>query len=103
MGPLFLVLAFGGMYLLMIRPQQQRLRAQRELVASLKVGDRVVTAGGAIGTITWLDDRDAGLEVAPGVVVAFLRPAVSRRLDDDADELEAEPVADSQDTEEGLE
>jgi preprotein translocase subunit YajC len=85
MGPIFLLLLFGGMWLLLIRPQQQRLRAQRMLVASLKLGDRVVTAGGVVGTIVGLDDEDARIEVSPGVVLTFVRPAVSRRLDDDTD------------------
>ena len=74
-----------GFWLLLVRPQQQRLRAQRDLIASLEVGDRVVTAGGLIGNIIRLDERDAEIEVAPGVILTFLRPAVSRRLDADAD------------------
>jgi preprotein translocase subunit YajC len=83
MGPIFLLLLFGGMWLLLIRPQQQRLRAQRYLVASLQLGDRVVTAGGIVGTIVGLDDEDARIEVSPGVVLTFVRPAVSRKLDED--------------------
>ena len=92
-GYVFLLLMFAAMWLLVIRPQQQRLRAQRELVMSLEVGDRVVTAGGVIGTIVELDDRDARVEVAPGVVVSFLRAAVSRRLEDteDADLASGDP------------
>jgi preprotein translocase subunit YajC len=90
MGIVFLLLVFGAMWLLMIRPQQQRLRAQRELVASLQVGDRVVTAGGIVGIITDLDDEDARIEVSPGVVMTFVRPAVSRRLNEvhDVDDID---------------
>ncbi|HEV7887096.1 MAG TPA: preprotein translocase subunit YajC [Acidimicrobiales bacterium] len=68
-------------WLLVVRPQQQRLRAQRALVASLSVGDRVVTAGGIVGTIVSLDDQEAAIEAAPGIVMTFVRPAVSRRLE----------------------
>jgi preprotein translocase subunit YajC len=81
MGFVVLLILFGGMWLLLIRPQQQRLRAQRQLVASLGVGDEVVTAGGVVARIVRLDDQEAALEVAPGVVVTFLRAAISRRLE----------------------
>jgi preprotein translocase subunit YajC len=76
--PILLVL----MYVVLLRPQQQRLRSQRQLVASLDVGDEVITAGGIIGRIVALNDQRASIEVADGVVVEFLRAAVNRRADD---------------------
>lgn len=82
-GYVVLLLLFVGMWLLVVRPQQQRIRAQRELVMSLEVGDRIVTAGGVIGRIVGLDEQNARVEVAPGVIVTFLRAAVSRRLQDE--------------------
>lgn len=69
------------MYLLLVRPQQQRLQRQRALLSTLAVGDRVVTVGGIIGTLTRLGDEEAELEVSPGTVLTILRPAVSRRID----------------------
>jgi preprotein translocase YajC subunit len=75
--PILLVL----MYLVLLRPQQQRLRAQRQLVASLDVGDEIVTAGGIIGRIVDLTDERASVEVADGVVIDFLRVAVNRKAD----------------------
>jgi len=81
MGFVLLLALFVGMWMLLVRPQQQRLRAQRALVASLEVGDQVVTAGGIVGRITRLDDRDADIEVAPGIILTFLRTAVSRKLE----------------------
>lgn len=83
-GYVVLLLLFVGMWLLVVRPQQQRVRAQRELVMSLEVGDRIVTAGGVIGRIVGLDEQNARVEVAPDVIVTFLRAAVSRRLQDEA-------------------
>jgi preprotein translocase subunit YajC len=76
--PILLVL----MYVVLLRPQQQRLRSQRQLVASLDVGDEVITAGGLIGRIVALTDQRASIEVADGVVVEFLRVAVNRKADD---------------------
>jgi preprotein translocase subunit YajC len=80
MAALFFPLIIAAMWFFMIRPQQQRLRNQRALVSSLEVGHEVITAGGLIGTITQLRDRDVTLEVADGVEVRVLRTAVSMRL-----------------------
>ncbi len=79
---LVFVLFFAGVYFLLLRPQQQRVRRQRELITAIGVGDRVVTAGGLIGRVVDVNDDRLLLEVADGVVVELLRLAVSRRLDD---------------------
>jgi preprotein translocase subunit YajC len=69
------------MWFLVLRPQQARLRAQRDLVSSLEAGDRVVTAGGVVGTLTVVGDTEVTLATRPGVELQVLRGAVSRRLD----------------------
>lgn len=76
-----------GMYLLLVRPQQRRLRAQRTLIATIEVGDEVVTAGGVIGTIRVLTDDRVFLEVAPGVELKVLRGAISRTIDPTTSEV----------------
>lgn len=68
------------MWLLLVRPQQQRVRKQRDLVASLEVGDDVVTAGGMVGRIVALTEEEAVVEVASGVDVRFVRGAINARL-----------------------
>ena len=73
-----IVVAF---YLLIIRPQQKRQKEHQALMASLAVGDRVVTIGGAYGTIQSLDDNRVGVEIAPGVVAEFDRAAIAKKLD----------------------
>ena len=75
-----LLLLGAMMWLLLIRPQQQRVRRQQELLAALEVGDEVITAGGMIGRIREINGDRAQIELAPGVVVEFLRGAVSQRL-----------------------
>ena len=82
MEVLFPLVLLGLMWLLLVRPQQQRVRRQRELVASVTTGDRIVTIGGIVGTIVGLDDEEARVEVAPGTVLTLLRAAISRRLDE---------------------
>jgi preprotein translocase subunit YajC len=90
---LFPALLFVAMWFLLIRPQQARVRRQRELIASLAVGDEVVTAGGLVGTIRILTDEEARIEVSPGVEVRVVRAAISRTLtkageDDDNGDVE---------------
>ena len=78
-----ILLLFAAMYLLVIRPQQKRIREHQAVVASLRPGDEVVTAGGIFGTITALDDQAVSLDVAPGVTLRVLRPSISRRVSDE--------------------
>jgi preprotein translocase subunit YajC len=95
MGIVLLALAFAAMWWLMIRPQQARLKAQRELMASLAAGDRVITAGGIVGTITVVNDDELQLEVSPGIELTVVRGAVSGRVadrtEDEADALRDDP------------
>ena len=98
MGPLLaLLLTFGLMWVLLILPQQRRMRQHQAVIASLRVGDEVVTAGGVYGTITSVDEDTLAVEVAPGVVLRVLRNAVSQRIGppDEDDEEDAEVVADT--------
>ena len=68
------------MWALLILPQQRRMRQHQAVVASLRAGDEVVTAGGVYGTITSVDEDTLAVEVAPGVVLRVLRSAVSQRV-----------------------
>ena len=73
-------------YFLLIRPQQRRMRQQRDLVQSLSVGDDVVTIGGMFGTIREMDDDEVTLEVAPGIQIRFVKRAIASKTT--ADELD---------------
>ena len=85
MGLLILALLFVGMYFKTIRPQQQRVRNQRALVASLQAGDEVVTIGGVIGRVTVVSDREIRLDVGNGTELRLARGAVQARLTPDED------------------
>ena len=92
MGPLLaLLITFGLMWVLLILPQQRRMKQHQAIVASLQPGDEVVTAGGVYGTITSVDEDTLAVEVAPGVVLRVLRSAVSSRIGPE----ETDDVADS--------
>lgn len=75
---LFPILLVVLMYVLLVRPQQQRARRQRELVSSLSVGAEVQTVGGLMGRIVGLDDELVRVEAAPGIVLTFVRGAIAR-------------------------
>ena len=81
-------------YFLLIRPQNQRRRAQMEMQSSIEVGDEIVTTAGIYGTITEIDD-DFGivtLEVAPNTEIRLARAAVATRLMDDEEFDEEDEV-----------
>jgi preprotein translocase subunit YajC len=77
-GPLiFLVAIAAVMWFLLIRPQRQRLAAQRRLVAELAPDDEVVTAGGMFGTVRSIANGHVMLEIAPGTQVRIAKEAVT--------------------------
>ena len=55
---LVIVVAFGFLYLVLLRPQKRRQVVSQQMLDSLEVGDEVVTAGGIFGTITALDEDE---------------------------------------------
>lgn len=66
------------MYAVLIMPQQRRVKEHRAYVASLQVGDDVVTTSGLFGTVTALDDDRACLRIAPDVEITMARMAIAR-------------------------
>lgn len=76
---LFPLILLGAFYLLVLRPQQSRVRKHNALVASVAVGDEVVTAGGIVGTIASVNDRDFDLDVGNGVVLRVVRGAIATK------------------------
>ena len=73
-----LILIFVVFYFLLIRPQQKKQKAHREMLSALHRGDRIVTAGGLVGTITKiLSDTEITVEISEGVKVRVMRGMVS--------------------------
>lgn len=78
-------LMFVLFYFLMIRPQQKRLKEQRNLLDALKKGDKVVTGGGLYGTVSKVvSDTEVEIDLGTTKVVA-MRYTIQTRLDDNAD------------------
>ena len=85
-----IILMFGALYYLLLRPQQKREKARRELVRSLVAGDEVVTNAGIHGVVAEVEDAVVWLEVAPDVELKVSRDAIAGRASSasstDADE-----------------
>ena len=78
--PLLIIVAlFGLVYVFFLRPRQQRLRQQQTATKELGVGDEVMSAGGIFGRVVAIDADQVEVEVAPGVVMTFVRRAISPR------------------------
>lgn len=71
-------LIFVVFYFLLIRPQQKKQKAHREMLGALRRGDRIVTAGGLIGQITRVvSDTELIVEIAENTRVRVARSLVS--------------------------
>ena len=78
LGPLLpMVLIIAVFYVLLIRPQQKRQRELQETIAQLKAGDRIVTTGGVIGTITSVKDTSFLIRSAEKSILEIARSAVA--------------------------
>jgi preprotein translocase subunit YajC len=74
-----LILIFGIMYFLLIRPQQKKLKEHQVMVAALRRGDQVITQGGIMGKVVKVKDDAAEVEVeiASGVTVRVIRSTIA--------------------------
>ncbi|HTK30978.1 MAG TPA: preprotein translocase subunit YajC [Candidatus Saccharimonadaceae bacterium] len=77
-GPILII--FAIMYLLLIRPQQQRQKQTDLMLKALKKGDRVVTSGGIMGTVIGVDDAKVVVRIADEVKVEFTKSAIVQVL-----------------------
>lgn len=78
---IIILVAFAAIfYFMLIRPQQKRMKEQKEMLAKLAAGDEVATAGGLLGKITEVGESLVTLEVAPGVNVRVQRGQITQLL-----------------------
>lgn len=84
MDNLFILgMLFFIFYFILIRPQQKRLKMHRDMMKSLAKGNKVMTTGGIIGTITKFEGDDiAVVEIAQGIKIRMARSAISEVLNE---------------------
>lgn len=74
------LLIFVIFYVLMIRPQQKRVKDHQRAIAAIKKGDEVITGGGIRGRVTKVSDEEAEIEIAQGVRVRVVKGTLSQVL-----------------------
>ncbi|MEP5632650.1 MAG: preprotein translocase subunit YajC [Tateyamaria sp.] len=73
-----LILIFGIMYFLLIRPQQKKVKEHAAMVAALRRGDQVITQGGLIGKVVKVkDDNEVEVELAEGIKVRVVQSTIA--------------------------
>lgn len=77
---IMMVVLFGLMYFMMIRPQMKRQKEHRELVAGLSKGDEVVTNGGIAGRVDEVGETFITVEIAANVKVKVQKGSVQQVL-----------------------
>lgn len=74
---IFLVVIFGLMYLLMIRPQRNRQKQLQKLVGDLKRGDEVITNSGIYGIIDTVEETSFVLKLEDGAKMRVIKSAIA--------------------------
>lgn len=87
-----IVVLFGLLYFVMIRPQRNKQRQAQAMQSQVQPGQRVRTTAGMYATVVDADNTDVVLEVAPGVHLRFLRRAIMDVLPDEDGTVAADPV-----------
>ena len=76
-----LILIFGIMYFLLIRPQQKKMKEHRNMVEALRRGDTVLTQGGIIGKVVKVkEDGEVEVEIADGIKVRVVKSTIAQVL-----------------------
>ena len=100
LGIVWIVVLFGIMYFMMIRPQKKSQDRHKQMINNLKVNDRVLTVGGITGYVRDMNDSYLYIEIADGIVIELNRQYIAMVLQEEADDEEDLPVEDAEEIEE---
>jgi preprotein translocase subunit YajC len=94
---LMLVGVVALFYFMLVRPQQKRAKDQQKMMSALETGDRVMTISGIVGTVRYLGEKQAIIEISPGVEMTVVKGALSTQPVEDefeyAEDGTSSPVA----------
>jgi preprotein translocase subunit YajC len=82
-GPFILIIVV--MYFLLFRSQRKKTQERQKMLDAMRAGDKVVTAGGLIGTIASVKDKIVVIKIAESTQVEVSRGSVSGILEKKAD------------------
>lgn len=89
LSSILMFVALGAVfYFMLIRPQQKRAKAQAEMNNSVGPGTRVMITAGIVGTIKHVGERQAIIEISPGVEMTIFKAAIAKVLSASDDEFE---------------
>tara|TARA_Y100000768_G_scaffold184950_1_gene138456 strand:- start:435 stop:785 length:351 start_codon:yes stop_codon:yes gene_type:complete len=96
-----LILIFGVFYILLIRPQQKKVKLHREMLNNLRRGDKIITSGGIICTINKVaDNRELQVQVSENVEIK-LAPGMVADLYTSNEPEKKQPVKENQNQKKG--
>lgn len=101
LAPLFFFAAIAAVFwLLIIRPNIRRQRAQVAMQQSVQVGDEVMLTSGFYGTLRAVEEDRVVVELGPGTSVTVARGAIGSVVPplDVHDEAEAQPRTDTEES-----
>ena len=71
-----IIIIFGIFYFLVMRPQQKQESQHKKMLAALSKGDKIITNGGILGTVSSVNEHDLEIEVADKIRIKILRSMV---------------------------
>jgi preprotein translocase subunit YajC len=90
--PIMMLLLFGVMYFMMIRPQRRRDKARKEMIANVKTGDRVLLTSGILGQVVTVRETSLVVKIADNTKIEIVKAALSQVLVDGETPSEIEPA-----------
>ena len=78
-----MILMFGIIYFLMIRPEQKKQKQRQEMLKNVKKGDKILTASGIIGTVGNIKEGTVMVKIADNTVVEFTKSAITTVIIDE--------------------
>lgn len=80
MSLIIMVAMFAVLWAVLLLPQQRKMKAHRELIASLDVGDEVLLSSGMYGQIAAFDGQSMFIAVADNLEIKVTRESVAERV-----------------------
>jgi len=76
-----MVVIFVLFWVLMVRPQQKKMKEHQKMLSEIQKGDEVLTQGGIVGRVTKTGEQYLTVEIANGVEINVQRPAITGKVE----------------------